>query len=219
MSEDERGLLEVGDAVAANLLAAHAPLRFEEVRDEVERRAGYRLRYAAVVERNLASPELFSDGEERDEFDDRAVHIVGWDGDCPIATCRLVLPEAGRRLPVELAFELEVPGSTSMVDWGRVVVAPAWRGCDHKILMGLAARGWLSMRERGFAAALGATPDRLVQLFRDLGFAVTVLGAPRRHWNELRYPILCDRRAAALGVARHWRRAATARSLRETHTR
>jgi N-acyl-L-homoserine lactone synthetase len=218
-SERDGGLLEVGDAVAADLLDALAPLRFEEVRDDTERRAGYRLRYAAVVERDLAVSEQFLDGEERDEFDDRAVHIVGWHGDDAIATCRLVLPARGVRLPVEVAFELEVPGSEEMVDWGRVVIDPAWRGRDHGVFMGLAARGWLSMRARGYTAALAATPDRLVQLFRDLGFSVTVLGDPREYWNELRYPILCDGEAATPGLARNWGGAATAHSLRDRDTR
>ena len=52
--------LEVGDAVATDLLSALAPLRVEEAHDELERRASYRLRYAAVVERGLASDAMQS---------------------------------------------------------------------------------------------------------------------------------------------------------------
>jgi predicted GNAT family N-acyltransferase len=204
MPEESRSLLAVGDAIAARLLDALAPLRFEEAADDGDRRAGYRIRYSAVVERNLALPSQFPEVEERDEADERAVHIVGWDGHRPIATCRLVLPHEESVLPVEAAFELRVPDPSATVELGRLVVDPEWRGADHEIVVGLAARGWLSMRERGLTAVLAATPAPLVDLFRDLGFAINVLGSPRRHWNELRYPFLCDGPAAALGLARRW---------------
>ena len=214
MADEMVDLLEVGDAVAADLLTSLLPLRFDEVADEGERRAGYRLRYDAVVERALAEASRFPDGLEVDEFDDRAVHIVGWDGEVPVATCRLVLPAPGSPLPVEAAFGLTVPGAESMVDWGRVVVAASHRGSDHTMFMGLAARGWLSMRARGFTTALASTPARLVELFAQLGFAVTVLGPPAVHWGEERHPILCEGRAAVPGLARNWGGAATAAAQR-----
>lgn len=203
--------LDVGDAVAMDLLAAIAPLRFDEAADERERSAGYRLRYAAVVERGLASTNALPDAEERDEYDDRAVHIVGWDGDRPIATCRLVLPASGARLPVESVLGRDVPGSESMVDFGRGVVEPDWRRGDHGVFMGLVARAWLSMRARGFSAVLAVAPARLVALYRDIGFTVQVLGEPCDVWNEQRYPILVDGREAAASLARRWGGAAMSR--------
>ena len=204
--------LDVGDAVAADLLSSLSPLRFEEAHDDSEdKRASYRLRYAAVVERGLAPADAFRDGEEHDEYDDRAVHIVGWDGGRPIATCRLVLPQAGARLPVESTFELDVAGSESMVDLGRGIVEPAWRSGDHRVFMGLVARSWLSMRARGFTILIAATPVRLLNLFRDLGFTVKELGEPRQVWNEERHAFLVDGRASASGLARQWGSAATAR--------
>ncbi len=203
--------LEVGDAVATDLLSALSPLRVEEAHDELERRASYRLRYAAVVERGLASTDAFPDGEEHDEYDDRAVHIVGWDGARPIATCRLVLPRAAARLPVESVFGLDVAGSESMVDFGRAVVEPSWRTGDHRVFMGLVARAWLSMRARGFSVLLAAAPARLVDLFGNLGFTVKVLGEPRLVWNEERHAMLVDGRASAPGLAQQWGSAATAR--------
>jgi predicted GNAT family N-acyltransferase len=211
MPEESRSVLAVGDALAADLLDALSPLRFEEAADDGDRRTGYRIRYAAVVERNLASPSQFPEGEERDEADERAVHIVGWERHRPIATCRLVLPHEEMVLPVEAAFELRVPDPSATVELGRLVVDPEWRGTDHEIFMGLAARGWLSMRERGFASVLAATPARLLDLLRDFGFAVKVLGSSRVYWNELRSPFLCDGPAAAPGLARQWVGQATTR--------
>lgn len=196
--------LAAGDAVAAKALEALAPHRFAEAADDDERRAGYQLRFDAVIERDLASVSLFPDRLECDEFDRRSTHIIGWHGDEAIATCRVVFPAPGEPLPVEQAFGITIPGAETMVDWGRVVVAPAHRGNDTTVFMGLAARAWLSMRARGFKTAVGATPPRLVELFVDLGFAVTILGPPQIHWGELRHPILCDGPTTVPGLAQQW---------------
>jgi hypothetical protein len=205
--------LELGDAVAADLLAAVAPLRFEEVRNDAERQAAYRLRYLGIVERNMAPAERFPDGKEHDVYDERAVHIVGWDGERPIATIRLVLPLAGRRLPVEDDFDLDVPGSEHMVDLGRGVVDPQWRSGDHRIFMGLMGRSWLSMRSRGFTKLLAAATPERVALYRSMGFAATVLAEPRSHWGEPRVPFFIDGEATAPELAERWGDTATARLL------
>jgi hypothetical protein len=62
MPEESRSLLAVGDALAADLLDALSRLRFEEATKDGDRRAGYRIRYCAVVERNLALPSQFPEG-------------------------------------------------------------------------------------------------------------------------------------------------------------
>ncbi len=204
MDDETTDLLALGDALAQDLLAGLSPLRFTEVADEDERRAGFRLRYEAVVERGMADPGGFPDGLEVDAYDERAIHIVGWDGRTPVATCRLVLPTPGCLLPVEATFGVTVPGAADMVDWGRVVVAASHRGADHALLMGLAAQGWQSMRSRGFSSALGATPPRLTELFRELGFSVSILGPAALHWGEERVPFLCEGRAAMPGLTRKW---------------
>jgi hypothetical protein len=203
--------IELGDAVAADLLGAVAPLRFGEVRNDAERQAAHHLRYLGIVERDMAPAERFPDGEEHDEYDERAVHIVGWDGERPIATIRVVLPLAGRRLPVEDDFDLDVPGSEHMVDLGRGVVDPQWRSGDHRVFMGLMGRSWLSMRSRGFTKLLAAATPERVALFRSMGFAATVLAGPRSHWGELRVPFFIDGEATAPELAERWGDSATAR--------
>jgi N-acyl-L-homoserine lactone synthetase len=211
MLEGSTGSLGVFDRLATDLLEVLSPLRFEEARDDQERRVAYRLRYAAVVERDLAGVSRFPDGEERDDDDERAIQILGWEAGRAIASCRLVLPRQGMVLPVEAAFDLRLPDASSLVEVGRLVVSPSWRTQDHKIVMGLVARGWKSLRERGFNTVVGATPARLVEVLREVGFAVTVLGTPRVHWNEQRIPILCDGAAAAPRLAQRWGGAATTR--------
>jgi N-acyl-L-homoserine lactone synthetase len=193
-----------GDAVAAEILASLAPLRFREATNDDEREACLRLRYNAVLEMRMASLEEFSDGVETDAFDADAIHILGDDGGRPIATSRIVLPTAGRLLPTEAAFGLRLSNVGGLVEWGRVVVDPDYRGDGHSVFMGLAARSWLSMRERGYTSVIGATPERLIMLFEALGFSVTVLGEPQSYWGEVRYPILCESQPAIRRLKRDW---------------
>jgi N-acyl-L-homoserine lactone synthetase len=193
----------IGDAIVAEILAGLQPLRFREAADERERDACLRLRYRAVVEMRMAPAEAFPDGLELDEFDPDAIHILGTDADRPIATSRLVLPVAGRLLPTEAAFGLP-PSGVGVVEWGRAVVDPAYRGDGHSVFMGLAAQAWRSMRARGYTTVIGATSKRLIAFFEALGFSVTVLGEARNYWGEDRYPIRCDSEAAIRRLEDHW---------------
>lgn len=197
-------LLASGDAVVRKVLAKMAPLRFDPASDEGEREAAFRLRYRAVVERNMTAAERFPDGLERDDFDLRAIHVVGWDADRPVATCRLVLPNGGAALPLEQDFHIEVAAREQTVELGRMVIEREHRGAGHRMLIGLASRAWLCMRERGLTDVVAATPTRLAQLFGTLGFAVTVLGPPRMHWGEERIPFHCDGLATLSRIRHLW---------------
>jgi N-acyl-L-homoserine lactone synthetase len=192
--------IETGDAVADEILSGLDPFRFGEAADPAALSECFRLRYRAVPEFDPAAAGRFSSEEERDEFDSHAIQIIGRDGATPIATCRIVLPVAGQLLPMERAFGLALSLTSPMVEWGRVVVDPAYRGDGHSIFMGLAAQGWRTMRERGYTTAVGATPPRLVALFEALGFAVTSLGLARSYWGEPRVPILCEARPSVRGL-------------------
>ena len=57
-----------------------------------------------AVEEGWITPEAVPDGEERDHFDDRALHVVGRDRDVVVARARLVLPQPGRPLPTEEVY-------------------------------------------------------------------------------------------------------------------
>lgn len=198
------GPLVEGDAIAAEILSGLAPMRFDEASDAAVLDACFRLRYRAVLEMRMAPDAPFADGLERDDFDADAIHIAGSDGDRIVATMRIVLPSPGRMLPTEAAFGLCLRSDVRAVEWGRVVVDPDYRGDGHSVFMGLAARGWQSMRARGFSIAVGATPKRLIALFDALGFEVSVLGAPGTYWGEERWPILCDGGPAIPGITRVW---------------
>jgi N-acyl-L-homoserine lactone synthetase len=197
--------LAVADAIATEMLAELEPFRFREAVDDAEREECFRLRYRAVAEFGLGPAESIADDLERDEFDPGAVQIIGRDDAVSIATCRLVLPAPGRILPAAHAFGIQLSGAVDVVEWGRVVVDPDYRGDGHSIFMGLAAQGWRSMRARGYVACIAATPKRLIGLFEALGFTVTVLGAPRSYWGEERYPILCAVRPTIERLELRWR--------------
>jgi N-acyl-L-homoserine lactone synthetase len=195
--------LVFGDDLAGKILGDLEPLRFEEATQPTEREACFRLRYRAVIEMAMAE-DRFYEGIERDEFDEDAVQILGRDPARIVATARLVLPVDGRPLPTEDQFGLRISAEGGVVELGRVVVDPLYRGDGHSVFMGLAAQAWLSMRARGFTTAIAATPARLIALFEALGFAVTVLGPPRTWWGEERYPIVCDGRPAIPGIGQRW---------------
>jgi len=200
----ESDILDRGDTVATDLLEWLDPFRFAEAADEEERKAAYRLRYRAVIEERMEDPECFPLVMEYDEYDSDAVQILGWDETGPIATCRLVLPAHDRSLPLEKVFGPIAQAIGPMVEWGRVTVDSRLRGQGGRIFMGLAARGWLSMRLRGLSTAIGVTPERLVRLFHALGFPLVVLGPPRVHWGDERVPILCEGSMAVQSLERMW---------------
>jgi N-acyl-L-homoserine lactone synthetase len=204
--------LDIGDALADEILAGLRPFRFRETAEPAEQTQCFALRYRALLEFDPASAGRFPRGEEQDEFDPQSVQIIGRDGEIPIATCRVVLPVAGQLLPMERAFGLAVSPTTPIVEWGRVVVDPAYRGDGHSIFMGLAAQGWLSMRARGYSMVIGATPRRLIALFDALGFAVKTLGPPRSYWGEPRVPILCGTASTVRELDARWRAAGTTAS-------
>jgi N-acyl-L-homoserine lactone synthetase len=202
---DTGDAIAAADAIAADILAELEPFQFREAVAEAEEEECFRLRYRAVVEFELAAAETLPDGRERDAFDTGAVQIIGCDGPRAIATCRLLLPSPDRILPAARAFGVELPRGVDVVEWGRVVVEPDYRGDGHSIFLGLAAQGWRSMRARGYVACIAATPKRLIGLFEVLGFTVTVLGPPRHYWGDERYPILCDVLPAIERLDMRWR--------------
>src|ERR671936_821053 len=103
----EQALARV-DALAAQAIDWVTPIQFRIAHDDAARVAAYRLRYRVVMERGWMQAKELPDGLERDEYDQRAVHITAWDANTLAATSRLVFPEAGLVLPTESAFDLVI---------------------------------------------------------------------------------------------------------------
>lgn len=181
------------DSMAETFLEAARPFEFRPAGSPSEVEAAFRLRYRVAVERKWVRPENFPDGIETDGFDGAAVHIAGWDpGGDMVATVRLVFGSRARRLPVEELFDLDTAPGTEVVEWGRISVAPEHRSLDHRVFWGLLARGWLEGRARGVSVVAGIASKGMITRYRKAGFPVTVLGEPRLHWGEKRYPIVMD---------------------------
>ena len=158
-----------------------------------EQDAIHRLRHEQVVGHGWASPDDLPAGVERDEHDPFAVQVGAWTGATLVGEMRLVLPAAGRRLPVEAAFGLDIEPRGRVVEAGRLVVAPSHRGDpSHRIWGALFARAWLTMRGLGFSLLCGAASPEMVQRLRALGLPFEVLAPPRPHWGEQRVPVRLD---------------------------
>jgi N-acyl-L-homoserine lactone synthetase len=193
MDEMERERYLAGiDTAARTIVERAAPIRFAVAASTAEREAIWRLRADTVIHRGWAPPESFPDGMERDHYDDRAVHIAGWDGDVLAATARIVLPSPDRRSPIETHFGVTVEPRGQVANLDRMIVAPAYSDAHHRILMGLAFACWLELRRCGYHMFAGAITPGIVRLYRRAGWRATPLGQPQMYWAEERTPCQFD---------------------------
>jgi hypothetical protein len=172
------------DALVSRILAA-SPFEYR-VAEPHERDLAYRLRGEVVVEHGWLGAGDLPGGLERDEFDDHAVHVIGWDGAVPMSTGRVVLPP---ELPTEVACGLVVDPAGEVVDVGRMCVAPAHQGLEHAAFIGLMCRLYQVMRAEDFSVACGMMSARAQVLVRHLGLRLEPLGPARSYWNEDRTPV------------------------------
>jgi len=181
------------DRLAGRLVDATSALRVAVATTPAERDAAFRLRYEQVVSQGWRSRNDLPAGVEHDAYDAEALHVGAWDDHALVGTIRLVLPAAGRRLPVEADFDLDIAPVGATVEVGRLVVAPAYRGDPaHRAWGALLGRAWLLTRARGFAVLAGAASARMVEQMRALGLPFEVLGAARQHWGQERHPVRLD---------------------------
>jgi hypothetical protein len=173
------------DALAQRILA-RSGYRFT-LADEETRDTAYRLRHEAVVEQGWKNDDGRLDSRERDHYDLRAIHVLGWDGEQAIATGRLVRPPGP--LPTEEACGLIVEPQGAVVDVGRMTVARSYQGSNHSVFLALLARLYLEVRARGFDVACGMMSPRARALVRLLGLQIEMLGDDRLYWGELRAPV------------------------------
>jgi N-acyl-L-homoserine lactone synthetase len=177
-------LLEVGHAGGLRVAVAVTP---------DERDAIHRLRHRQVVGHGWATAGDLPEGIERDAHDEHSLQIGAWVSRNLVGGMRLVLPVSGQRLPVEEAFELDIEPRGALVEAGRLVIAPEYRGDPaHRAWGALFARAWLTLRERGFTLLCGAASPVMVERLRALGLPFEVLGPPRTHWGEERVPVRLD---------------------------
>jgi N-acyl-L-homoserine lactone synthetase len=192
------------DALAAQLILRAAPVRFRRAVSSAEREAVYQMRYRVVVERGWARVTDFPDGFERDSFDDRAIQVVGLDGNRIVASNRIVLPDSTKPLPTQEAFDIPLEPKGRIVDWSRTIVAGAYSSSSHRVLGGLVGQSWLETRRRGFFHICGTFTQAMIRLYRRMGIHFTVLSAPRRYWNEERVAVRLELIASAQALRARW---------------
>jgi len=181
------------DALITRMLA-RSPFDYRVAAEDSEREIAYRLRGSAVLDRGWCTAGDLLDGMERDGYDDRAIQVIGWDGDVAMSTGRVVLPPG---LPTEEACGIVVEPRGEVVDVGRMCVAPSYQSLEHAALIGLMCRLYLAMREHDFAVACGmmSVPARaMMGLF---GLQLEILGPERTYWNEPRAPVRFSLMSAA----------------------
>ena len=194
VADQSAGLVAL-DRLSHRLLeAGHADgLRVAVARTPGEREAIHRLRHRQVIGHGWAAAGDLPEGIERDAHDERSLQIGAWSGRTLVGGMRLVLPAPGHRLPVEEAFELDIEPRGALVEAGRLVIAPEYRGDPaHRAWGALFALAWLTMRDRGFSLLCGAASTVMVERLRALGLPFEVLGPPRNHWGEERVPVRLD---------------------------
>ena len=173
------------DGLVTRLLD-RSPFQYRLAADDAERTLALQLRGRVVVAQGWVDAADLPGGVERDDYDDRALHVLGWDGDVVMSTGRVVLPPG---LPTEAACGIVVDPPGEVVDVGRMCVAPGHQGLEHAALIGLMCRLYLEMRAHGYAVACGMMSARAQVLVRHLGLQVERLGAERSYWNEPRAPV------------------------------
>jgi N-acyl-L-homoserine lactone synthetase len=178
------------DRLATRALAALAPVSVTIALTPADVDSVLRMRYECVVEMGWATPELYPDGRERDEYDEGASFVVCRDGDEIIGSARVVPPAPASLLPIEREFRIRLEPAARAVEVGRVVVPARYRvGRSHLIMAGLFARSWLVARGLGYNRIVSSASEQLIELYRNLGLTVTPLAPPRRSWGEERAPV------------------------------
>jgi hypothetical protein len=173
------------DALVTRMLSK-SPFDYRVAVGESEREVAYRLRGSAVIDRGWCGADDVPGGMERDEYDDRAIQVIGWDGDVAMSTGRLVLPPG---LPTEEACGIVVEPRGGVVDVGRMCVARSHQGLEHAALIGLMCRLYLAMRDHGFEVACGMMSAPARALMGLFGLQLEILGPERTYWNESRAPV------------------------------
>jgi hypothetical protein len=185
------------DALITRMLA-RSPFDYRVADGDSEREIAYRLRGGAVLDRGWCTASDLPGGMERDEYDDRAIQVIGWDGDVAMSTGRVVLPPG---LPTEEACGIVVEPRGGVVDVGRMCVAPSHQSLEHAAFIGLMCRLYLVMRERGYRFACGMMSPPARAMMGLFGLQLEILGPERTYWNEPRAPVRFSLMSAARLVA------------------
>jgi hypothetical protein len=193
---DGSGLL---DPLVIRLLGRSA-LRFTVADTPRDREMAYEIRYLTVVDRGWTFPTADVPGREIDAYDERALHVIGLDGNVAVTTGRIVLPPG---LPTEDECGIVVEPAGRVVDVGRMCVRPGYPN-RQGAFVSLLCRLYLEMRYRGYAVACGMMTPAARTLMRQLGLRLEVLGPDRSYWGEPRAPVRFETSRNAASISGQW---------------
>ncbi|MCC6616876.1 MAG: GNAT family N-acetyltransferase [Anaerolineae bacterium] len=198
-------ILDILEKLSFSMMAKAAPIRFGVAQSSADKAAAFRLRCQALIARGSATTADFPDGMEHDEYDERALQVVGWDeGSVVVATGRIVLPQAGRLLPTEAAFGLALEPRGEVVDIGRYTVAHHLAVRENRYFPAILGACWLEACSRGYLRVCGTASRGMLRHYRRLGFLVTELAPPHVYYGEERFPCWYDVLGSARGLLKLW---------------
>lgn len=178
------------DLLADDVLDRLRPMTFARAETVADIDAVLRMRYECVIEEGWGEPADHPDGRERDAYDDDATHVLGRDGAELVGSVRLIPPVPGRMPLIEKELGIRLDAAERALEAGRLVIPRRHRhGRSHHIMTGLFARGWLLARQLGYDRVVGQASPAILDLYRQLGLTVVVLGEPTTYFGEARYPI------------------------------
>ena len=187
-SEARARALDSLDKVASLLLASAAPIEVDIVRSPEDLIATYRMRHDFLVSTGCADCSQMAGGVEKDVYDDHALHLAAKHDGSVMGTIRLVFPQEGGLLPAEAYFGFRIEPVGEVVEPGRLVVVPEFRGDRHRVSGALLARSWVEMRSRGYYICGGAASRKLISVYENMGFTIEILGKPLVYGGQERFP-------------------------------
>ena len=150
---------------------------------------------------------------ETDAFDAAAVHLLGWDGDEPVCTGRLVFPPGP--LPTEVACGLVVEPRGQVVDIGRMAVLRTHQTFGHGAFLALLWALYREARAAGFSVGCGMMAGPARSVMARLGVQMEELGPDRLHHGEQRAPVRFLLSANVAPLAARWSGPASGRRAQD----
>jgi N-acyl-L-homoserine lactone synthetase len=206
----DASLIAAVDGLAREWIELTPGIAFRVAERNAEREAYYRLRYEVIQERGWAAADDLPGEQESDAADERATHLLAWDGPTLAAGVRLVFPAEGRPLPTEETFGIVVQPAGRVGNVDRVAIAKPYRGGDGRLFRALLGHTWLEMRRHDITVWAGIQSAVVIRLYRRMGFEVRVLGRSKTLWGQARYPIRFEAGQALValrGEPDRWREA------------
>ena len=174
-------------------------IRCRPARSHIERTACARLRADVYVwERGWIPPTQLVDGLELDSDDVRSVHLLASRGGAAVGTARLILPRAGRLLPVESMLGERLPCGHAGAEVSRLAVARHARG-DSTVMMALCRGLCEAAVQHGVDDFYAIVEKPFHRYLIYLGFPFRPIGGSRWIYRSWNFPVRVE--VAHVGAA------------------